>query len=220
MGAHDEMAVARTAAFIRTNLAVAAVPAIGEIHLYHAHPASRLRQRPATSAAELPSPYWAYCWAGGAALARHFLDHPASVAGLRVLDLGSGSGLVGMAAVKAGAIHVLAADVDPDAVVAIGLNAKLNGVRVDAVCGDLTTGDVPEVDLIAIGDLFYEAALAERVAAFLDRCVKAGKEVLIGDPGRIYLPHERLRKVADYHVADFGQNAPTTPSGVYSFEAR
>ena len=154
------------------------------------------------------------------ALARHILDKPENVAGRRVLDLGAGSGIVAIAAAKAGAREVIAADVDPYAVAALGLNAAANQVTVSTILGDLTDGPPPLVDVIAIGDLFYERDLAERVSGFLDRCLGSGIEVLIGDPGRAFLPRSRLRLIAEYPVPDFGDalHASTNTSAVFALE--
>ena len=169
--------------------------------------------------ADSPPPYWAYRWAGGAVLARHFLDRPETVRSRRVLDLGAGSGVVGIAAAKAGASQVIAAEIDPYAVVALGLNAAMNDVTVTVLAHDLTAGPPPAVDLVAVGDLFYEHDLARRVTAFLDRCLTAGIEVLIGDPGREFLPRSRLRVIAEYGVPDFGagMSAALKQSAVFSF---
>jgi predicted nicotinamide N-methyase len=202
-------------AFIRANMPVAPVPLIPEISLHTARPSSGLWRLLGPGS---PSPYWAYPWAGGAALARHFLDHPDIVRGRSLLDLGSGSGLVAIAAAEAGACRVIAVDIDPLAVVATKLNAAANGVDVSVLRDDLTEGPPPQVDIIAAGDLFYDRKLALRVTAFLDRCLTSGIEVLIGDPGRAFLPHTRLRPIADYAVADFGDTGATTRAGVFSFE--
>ncbi|RWF17830.1 MAG: methyltransferase, partial [Mesorhizobium sp.] len=162
-------------------------------------------------------PYWAYAWAGGAVLARYILDRPESVAGLRVLDLGAGSGLVGIAAAKAGAREVLASEIDRNGVAALGLNAAANGVAITVVGQDITAGPPPPVDVVAAGDLFYGQDLADRVIPFLDRCLAARINVLIGDPGRAYLPRSRLRLLAEYRVPDVGE-AKGAASGVFSFE--
>jgi len=141
------------------------------------------------------------------------------VTGRRVLDLGAGSGLVAIAAAKAGAHAVIASEVDPYAIAALRLNAAANGVAIEAALGDLTAGPPPAVDLVAVGDLFYDRDLAGRVTAFLDRCRAAGIEALIGDPWRAFLPRARLRLIAEYDVADFGraESAATTPSAVFAF---
>lgn len=207
--------------FIRTHLHVVAVPFIPEIRLYTAHPGSGLRRLTETEgdADPLP-PYWAYPWAGGLVLARYFLDRPEIVTGRRVLDLGAGSGLVGIAAMRAGASEVIAAEIDRNGVAAIGLNAAENDVSITAIGSDVTLGLPPSVDLVAVGDLYYESRLAERVTAFLDRCLDAGIDVLIGDPGRAYLPRSRLRQLAEYRVPDFGvgRDADIRPSAVFALE--
>ncbi|RWN53564.1 50S ribosomal protein L11 methyltransferase [Mesorhizobium sp.] len=213
---------------------IAPVAALPEIRLYAAHPASGLWRltRPQGRAAEPEEeaneadedgpepqpPYWAYAWAGGAVLARYILDRPETVAGLRVLDLGAGSGLVGIAAARAGASQVIASEIDRNGVAALGLNAAANGVEITVVGEDITAGPPPPVDVVAAGDLFYRQDLADRVIPFLDRCLAAGINVLIGDPGRAYLPRSRLHLLAEYQVPDVGQGTATKPSGVFSFE--
>ncbi len=165
------------------------------------------------------SPYWAYHWAGGLALARYILDHPETVAGRRVLDLGSGSGLVAIAAAKAGAAHVTASDVDEYAIVALRLNVRENGVAVTVRHADLIAGQLPAVDTVLAGDLFYEPILAHRVTFFFHRCVQAGMSVLIGDPWRAHLPISRLKVLAEYQLADFGSKTPAR-SAVFRFQER
>jgi predicted nicotinamide N-methyase len=221
------------AVFIKANLRLAAVPALPDIQLYTAHPGSGLRRlvewradgvHPEDGtdddAPEPQPPYWAYAWAGGAVLARYILDHPQSVAGRRVLDLGAGSGLVGIAAAKAGARAVTAAEIDRNGVAAIGLNAEANGVEITIVDRDITTGPPPAVDLVLAGDVFYGREVALRVIPFLDRCLAAGIGVLVGDPRRTDLPLSRLRLLAEYTVPDFGdaKGAVTKASGVFRFE--
>ena len=122
-----------------------------------------------------------------------------------LLDLGCGSGLVAIAAAKAGARSVLAADIDPHGVVATELNGVANGVAVIVVEADLTAGPPPDVDVILVGDLFYASELADRVTAFLLRCLAAGAAVIVGDPGRVWLPHQHLRRLAEYPTLDFGE---------------
>lgn len=189
--------------FILARLPLQPVPGVPEIRLHRAGPASGL-MRLAEADPDFGSPYWARPWGGGLALARHVLDHPETVRGKRVLDLGAGSGLVAVAAMLAGAGAATAADVDPYAVTATRLNAAANGVIVEAVLEDLIEGDPPNVDLLLVGDLFYDAALAARVMAFLRRCRAAGRQALIGDPWRAFLPSEGLSVVAEYPVADYG----------------
>jgi predicted nicotinamide N-methyase len=202
--------------FIRARLPALPVPGIPEIVLHKAVPASGLARLAAEDAA-FGSPYWAYYWLGGLALARFVLDRPATVAGKRVLDLGCGSGLVAIAAAKAGAASVLAADVDPYAIAVLPLNAAQNGVIVEAVLSDLTAGPVPEVDLILAGDVFYDPEPAARVLPFLERCRATGVEVLVGDPRRAPLPVTRLRVLADYRFAET-DNGVLKPSWVFAFE--
>jgi predicted nicotinamide N-methyase len=129
--------------------------------------------------------------------------------------------LVAIAAAKAGAASVLAAEIDPMGVAAIGLNAQANGVAVETTGADLLPGPAPrDVDLVLVGDLFYEQGLARRVAAFLDRCMAAGIEVLVGDPGRTTLPRSRLRTIAQYPTGDFGQGSdPKRLAAVFAFKA-
>jgi len=201
--------------FIRDHLPVGAVPGIPEIRLHQAVPSSGLRRTLRINA----SPYWAYRWGGGLALARFVLDHPAIVAGKRVLDLGAGSGLVGIAAAKAGALSVTAAEIDPHAVAALELNLALNEVEAAILRHDLTAGPPPAVELILVGDLFYEATLAARSTRFLDRCAEDGIAALIGDPWRAHLPVDRLAECARYEVAESGSPALLL-AGVFSFVPR
>jgi predicted nicotinamide N-methyase len=148
----------------------------------------------------LPPPFWAFAWAGGQALARYVLDNPATVAGKRVIDFASGSGLVAVAAAKAGAAHVLAADIDAFCGVALTLNAEANGVTADFTDRDLLDNAPPDAEVILAGDICYEKPLAERVMAWLAAARAAGAEVLIGDPGRSYFPRTGLEKLAEYQV--------------------
>lgn len=205
--------------FVRENTRLAPVPSIVEIRLHTAHEATGLWRL--AEGADPPPPYWAFPWAGGLALARYVLDHPELVAARRVLDLGAGSGLVAIAAAKAGAREAIAAETDPYGVAAVGLNAAANGVAVAVIADDITTGPPPPVDVVLVGDLFYDRDLALRVTAFLDRCRAAGIDVLIGDPRRAYLPHERLHLLAEYAVPDVGdvEGAATKPGAVFAFLA-
>lgn len=147
-----------------------------------------------------PIPFWAFAWAGGIALARYVQDNPTEVAGMGVLDFASGSGLVAIAAARAGAAHVTAADVDPFAEAAVGLNARANGVHVAFVRRDLLDEPVPDVDILLAADTWYEGPLAERVLPWLRAAARAGVRVLVGDPGRRYLPVSTLAELARYEV--------------------
>ncbi len=189
--------------FVKANTLVRPVPHCPEIRLHVADEALPLWEKTEEELGEigLPPPFWAFAWAGGQALARYLLDHPETVAGRRVLDLGAGSGLVAVAAMAAGAEIAVAADPDPWAEAAIGLNAELNEVTVEATTQDVLDGPALPFDLVTVGDLFYERPLALRVLAFLDRSMAAGAEVLVGDPGRTYLPKERLGHLAQYEIA-------------------
>jgi predicted nicotinamide N-methyase len=149
----------------------------------------------------LPPPFWAFAWAGGQALARYVLDNPHIVAGKRVIDFASGSGIVAIAAARAGAAHVLAADIDAYCGAALALNAAANGVACDYTSADLLDAPPPPADVILAGDICYEKPLAVRVMAWLGEARAAGATVLIGDPGRSYFPREGLVKLAEYQVA-------------------
>ncbi len=202
-------------AFIRASLRLARVPDLPEIRLYTAHQASGLSRLVGGA------PYWAYPWAGGAALARYIAERPETVAGKRLLDLGTGSGLVAIVAAKAGANPVTAFDVDPFAIAAAKLNAEENGIAIAITMADIIDGPPPDVDIVAVGDLFYDEALARRVIPFLDRCLAAGITVLIGDPRRAYLPYGRLALLAEYTVTDVGEPAigNTNASAVFALQA-
>jgi predicted nicotinamide N-methyase len=212
--------VASAKAFIRARLPLTPVPFIPKIRLHKARPHSGLRQL-ADEDPDFGSPYWAHYWSGGLALARHLLDHPAQVAGCSLLDLGTGSGIVAIAACLAGAGPVRATDVDPYAIAAAKLNAEANGVAFETVLHDLTLGPPALVDVLAIGDLFYDADTAARVLRFAQASAEQGTTVLIGDPRRAYLPLELLEEVAAYSVSELngaaGENAK--PACVYRLRA-
>ena len=149
----------------------------------------------------LPPPYWAFAWAGGQALARYVIDNPAVVAGKAVIDFASGSGLVAIAAAKAGAARILAADIDGYCGEALSLNAQANGVLVGYTDIDLLDAPPPAwAEVILAGDICYEKPLAERVLAWLAVARAGGATVLIGDPGRSYFPRTGLTKLAEYQV--------------------
>ncbi|MDE2444928.1 MAG: methyltransferase [Alphaproteobacteria bacterium] len=189
-------------AFIAANTSILAPPLVPEIKLHLAHEALPIWQKTEDELGEigLAPPFWAFAWAGGQALARYVLDHPECVKGKRVIELASGSGLVGIAAMKAGAAEVLSADIDAFAVAAMAINATLNAVALQISCDDLLASPVPETNLILVGDLFYEKGVAERCFAWVEQAKANGIDVLIGDPGRSYLPKDKLTKIAEYAV--------------------
>jgi predicted nicotinamide N-methyase len=205
--------------FIRANLPVTAVPGIPEIRLHKASPTSGLSRLSRRECDGPDAPYWAHHWAGGLALARYLLDNPGVVAGRRVLDLGAGSGLVGIAAAKSGAREVVAAEVDCYAVAALKLNMQLNGASISILRGDITSREPPEIEIVLVGDLFYSADLSERVAAFLERCANRGIRALVGDPWRACLPISRLAELARYAVTE-GEGGGAQWSGVFAFAPR
>ena len=150
-----------------------------------------------------PIPFWAFAWAGGLALSHWLLDHPDEVAGRTVLDFATGSGLVAIVAARCGATDVTAVDIDPFAEAAVTLNARADHVRVSYVTGDLLDAPPPSVDVLLAGDTWYEGPLADRVLPWLRAASAAGVRVLVGDPGRKYLPppaESGLREVATYSV--------------------
>jgi predicted nicotinamide N-methyase len=193
--------IADPLAFIRAETRLLPVPHAPEILLHVADEATELWQKTEEELGEigLPPPFWAFAWAGGQALARYILDHPESVRGKRVLDFASGSGLVAIAAMKAGAAEAVACDIDAFAVAAIALNAGANGVAVAPVREDLV-GQDGGWDAVLAGDICYERDLAARVTGWLMSLSRGGATVLIGDPGRSYLPRESLENLAQYQV--------------------
>jgi len=203
------------AAFIRGRLPFRPAPGVPGIRLHRAEPESGLARFLGPDGA---SPYWAYGWAGGAVLARYLLAHPETVAGRSVLDIGTGSGIVAIAAAKAGAARVEAVDIDPVAAVAARLNAAGNAVDIVVRAEDGLAGGPPAADVVTAGDLFYDPGLAERAAACLGRYAAAGLTVLVGDPGRRHLPHARLRPLWRAVVPDF-EGGRGVSAAVFSFAA-
>jgi predicted nicotinamide N-methyase len=189
------------AEFVRTNTALVSPPLVPEIKLHLATevvPLWRLTEEE-LQAQGVPPPYWAFAWAGGQALARYVLDNPKVVARKHVLDFGSGSGLVAIAAAKAGAEPVMAADIDPFAHAAIRLNAVANSAILGATTSDLIDSD-GNWRIILVGDMCYERPLAERLLAWLTDRAHHGATVLLGDPGRSYFPRGGIEKLAGYNV--------------------
>lgn len=180
--------------FIRSRTAVTRVPLVPEIELYQATEMTELWR---ATAADLEgwddSPFWAFPWAGGQALARHVLDHPELVAGLRVADFGTGSGLVAIAAAMAGAASVVAYDVDPFCEGAVRLNSSRNGAVVEFAARSPLGEAFLSVDVVLAGDVFYEKQMAERFLIWGRALAGRGVRVLAGDPGRLYSPQEGVR---------------------------
>jgi len=188
--------------FIAANTRLQTVPHAPEISLWLADeitPLWRLTEEE-LGAMGLPPPFWAFAWAGGQALARWLLDHPDQVAGQRVIDLATGSGLVAVAAMKAGAASVLAADIDPFCAAAVAANAQANGVQIAFTADNLLEAPPASFDLICAGDVFYEGPMAQAMLAWLKQARSAGTSVLVGDPGRTYFPKEGLSLLAEYRV--------------------
>ena len=190
------------ATFVRCNTAVERPPLVPEIRLHLASEATPLWQATEESLTRgaVPPPYWAFAWAGGQALARYLLDRPETVAGWAVLDFGSGSGLVAIAAARAAARHVLAAEIDPFAIAAIAANAALNDVAVEVMPADVIGAADPNWNIVTAGDVCYEREMAQRVVPWLRTLAGNGSLVLLGDPGRAYLPAAGLVERARYLV--------------------
>ncbi|KAB2939221.1 MAG: methyltransferase [Hyphomicrobium sp.] len=198
----DAVAPSSAETFISANTRVLAPPLVPEILLHLAEESLPIWQKTEEELGEMnvPPPYWAFAWAGGQALARYMLDNPALLAGKNVLDLGSGSGLTAIAAMKAGAMSVLASDIDRMALAAIRLNAALNGVEVATTADDLLAQPPQAFDVVLVGDLFYECGLAELVLRYIQAAVAWGALVLVGDPQRNYFPKGRFMSAAEYRV--------------------
>lgn len=187
--------------FIHANTAFSAPPHVPEIGLHLADEAHELWHRTEEELAEigLPPPFWAFAWAGGQGLARYLLDNPETVCGKHVLDFATGSGLVAIAAMKAGAASVTASDIDAFCEAAVRLNAAANGAKVAFEGRDLI-GEEVDAEVLLAGDVFYDNAFAERLIPWFARLAEGRTSVLVGDPGRSYLPRERLTKLAEYQV--------------------
>ena len=193
------------AAFIRKNTKLLSPPLVPEIRLHLAEESLPIWQKTEEQLGEIniPPPFWAFAWAGGQALARYLIDNAALTHGKRVLDLGTGSGLTAIASRLAGAQSVLASDIDLLALAATQLNATQNQVTVETTAEDLIAPGAEargSFDVVLVGDLFYERALAQNVLAFIDRASAGGALVLIGDPRRSYFPAGRFSEAAHYQV--------------------
>ncbi len=205
--------------FIRTHAQLTAPPLVPELRLYLATEVVPLWRKTEDELAQMgvPPPYWAFAWAGGQALARYVLDNPALVAGKKILDFGAGSGIVALAAGRAGAASVLAADIDKFAIAAIQANAQANGLII-ATTSDDVIGSTDPYDVILVGDMCYERPLAERLMAWL-KISKA--KILLGDPGRNYFSSDGLSKLAQYSVATTREleDREIRETGVWSLDA-
>ncbi len=202
-----DVSAARTAetdpqAYVAGNSVLQTAPLVPEITLHLADERAPLWNKTQRDLWDdgIVLPYWAFAWAGGQALARLLLDEPDRVRGKRVLDFASGSAISGIAAMMAGAAHVLAADIDPLAAVAAQMNAEANGVAVDTSTDDLVGTSLADFDVIIAGDICYEQSVAERVRDWLGAEARQGRDVLIGDPGRTFLPRKDLEPVIGYGV--------------------
>lgn len=189
-------------AFITANTTLIAPPNVPEIKLYLAEESVPIWQKTEEEFGEMnvPPPFWAFAWAGGQALARYLIDNPHEVNGKTVLDLGTGSGLTAIAAMKAGAASVLAADIDPIALASALLNANANGVVFATTQRDVLSDAPGTFDTILVGDLFYERELAKRVLTYISLAKSRGARVLVGDPQRSYFPSELFVCVASYEL--------------------
>jgi predicted nicotinamide N-methyase len=187
--------------FVRANTSLISPPHVPEIRLHLASEAHDLWLKTEDELQEigLPPPFWAFAWAGGQGLARYVLDHADIVRDKRVLDFASGSGLVAIAAAIAGAGAVTAADIDPWTETALGLNARENGVTIDFRSDDIV-GKAVDADVILAGDVFYDRDFADALVPWFRTLALEGKLVLVGDPGRAYLPKDRLASCATYQV--------------------
>lgn len=191
-----------TRAFVLRNTRLRPVPGLEELRLHLADEALVIwhAAQVETGDPDAPMTYWAFAWGGGLAIGRYLRDHPEAVEGRRVFDLASGSGLCAIAAMLAGAASAIAVDIDPFAVSAVALNARANRVRVASARRDVLDDDPPDTDVVLAGDCWYEARLAERVLPWLLRARARGIDVIVGDPGRRYLPSDQLVELATYDV--------------------
>jgi predicted nicotinamide N-methyase len=189
-------------AFVRRHTHLRPVPGLEEVRLHLADqvlPLWRAAQIE-TDEADATLPYWAFAWAGGLAIGRYLREHPEAVAGRRVFDVASGSGLCAIAALHVGALTAAGADIDAFAAAAMELNARANGHRLTIIRRDVLSDEPPEVEVILAGDCWYDAHLSERVLRWLHRARDRKIDVLIGDPGRRYLPSHDLVELASYDV--------------------
>ncbi len=193
---------ASSRAFVLRQTRLGPVPGLEQIRLHMADEVLPLWHavQVETDDPDAALPYWAFAWGGGLAISHYLRDHPEVVAGKRVFDLASGSGLCAIAAMQAGATEATGVDIDAFAAAAIRLNARVNRCRVNAIRDDVLDEEPPDVDVVLAGDTWYEAGLAKRVMPWLRRARDQGIDVLVGDPGRRYLPTDQLLELACYEV--------------------
>jgi predicted nicotinamide N-methyase len=207
-------------AFVRRHTRLQDVPEIPGLRLQLADDVTTVWHRTGEllGLADPPLPYWAFAWSGGLGIARHLIEHPQEVAGRLVVDVGSGSGLCAIVAARLGAASVLAIDVDPFAAAAVELNARANRVRIGFSGHDVLDEPPPACDVLLAGDVSYEGPMAERMTAWLRAAADAGTRVLLGDPGRAYLP-SGLERVAAYRVRTSREieESESTDASVYMF---
>jgi predicted nicotinamide N-methyase len=218
----DSPSPARLRAFVRRHTRLRPVPDVPGVRLHMADDAMTVMHLAGDQLGQVdpPLPFWAFPWAGGLAVARYLIDHPEEVAGRHILDLASGSGLCAIVALRAGAASAQAVDIDPLAEAAVALNAHANGVRIGFRLRDILDDPPPAADVILAGDVCYEETMAGRMLAWLRLAARQGTRVLIGDPGRAYLPSD-LARLATYQVSTSREleDAEVKPSAVYALSA-
>ena len=207
-------------AFVRRNTRLTPVPGLPGVRLQLADDVMVVMQLAGgeLGQADPALPFWAFAWAGGLAVSQYLVDHPEEVAGRRVLDVASGSGLCAVVAMRLGAASVHAVDIDPFSQAAVALNARANGVRVGFSRQDLLDAPPPPCDVILAGDVCYEEIMAGRMLEWLRLAARGGTRVLLGDPGRTYLP-AGLERLASYRVQTSLEleDAETKDSSVFTF---
>jgi len=188
--------------FIRTQTQILPPSIVPEIQLHLATEVTPLWQltEERLREADLPPPFWAFAWPGGQGMSRYILDHPELVQGKRVVDFAAGCGIAAIAAMKAGAKSALAVDIDVLALEAIKLNAENNQVEVATIDGIDFSKPIAKADIIFAGDICYQQSMSVKLTRWLRLCVEKGLAAYIADPGRAYVPHDGMVKLASYDV--------------------